>query len=65
MNRVTILDVANLAGVSVLCVAQVANFEPDVHVDTRRKVHAALKKLNYIAEHTARQDAERSACISG
>ncbi|MEM9056492.1 MAG: LacI family DNA-binding transcriptional regulator [Pseudomonadota bacterium] len=65
MNRVTVLDVADLAGVSALSVVRVANGEPNVRADTRRKVRAALAQLNYQVTPATRRAAERGACING
>ena len=65
MRRVTVMDVAQLAGVSAISVVQVTNLEPNVNSATRKKVRAALKKLNYQVNSTARQDAERRASASG
>ncbi|MDB5057415.1 MAG: putative LacI family transcriptional regulator [Chloroflexi bacterium] len=52
--RITIRDVAALAGVSVSTVSYVINANPLVNVDTRRKVEAAIEALEYRPNSTAR-----------
>lgn len=46
-KRPTIVDVAREAGVSYQTVSRVLNDQPRVAVDTRRRVLAAMKKLDY------------------
>ena len=65
MNRVTVIEVAELAGVSAVSVIEVANKEPNVRAETRRRVQAALRKLKYKTSLDVRGDAERRSCING
>ncbi|MGB5543259.1 MAG: LacI family DNA-binding transcriptional regulator [Gammaproteobacteria bacterium] len=51
---VTIVDVANLAGVSIKTVSRVANGEPHVRETTRRRVQQAIDQLGYKANPYAR-----------
>ncbi|NIP14991.1 MAG: LacI family DNA-binding transcriptional regulator, partial [Pseudomonadales bacterium] len=46
-QKVTIVDVAKRAGVSIKTVSRVLNSEPNVRSDTREKVLEAAKALNY------------------
>jgi LacI family transcriptional regulator len=50
----SIKDVAELAGVGVGTVSRVINNHPTVKPDTREKVNAAIKQLNYIPNEVAR-----------
>ncbi|MDO4404448.1 MAG: LacI family DNA-binding transcriptional regulator [Atopobiaceae bacterium] len=50
----TIKDVAAYCGVAVSTVSRVLNNHPDVSEDTRAKVLAAIAKLNYIPNNSAR-----------
>ncbi|HWE61445.1 MAG TPA: LacI family DNA-binding transcriptional regulator, partial [Chloroflexota bacterium] len=52
--RITIRDVAALAGVSVSTVSYVLNDSPLINVETRRKVQAAITALGYRPNSTAR-----------
>lgn len=52
--RVTIRDVALLAGVSVSTVSYVLNDSPLINVRTRRKVKSAIQALGYRPNSTAR-----------
>lgn len=54
MKRATILDVAELAGVSIKTVSRVANNESHVSDTTRRKVSDAIDTLGYQADEHAR-----------
>ena len=54
MKRATILDVAELAGVSIKTVSRVANNELHVSDVTRRKVSEAIERLNYRPDEHAR-----------
>lgn len=54
MPKVTIDDVAELAGVSIKTVSRVVNHEPNVREATRAKVDAAIAKLNYQPNKAAR-----------
>ncbi len=46
-KRVTIKDVAKYAGTSYQTVSRVINDKPDVSLETRRRVQAAIEALNY------------------
>lgn len=50
----SIKDVAELAGVGVGTVSRVINNHPAVKSETREKVNAAIKQLNYIPNEVAR-----------
>ena len=54
MSRVTIEDVAKLAGVSIKTVSRVVNREPNVRPATREKVGHAIARLNYRPNLSAR-----------
>ncbi|HEY3573185.1 MAG TPA: LacI family DNA-binding transcriptional regulator [Arthrobacter sp.] len=54
MNRVSMVDVAVLAGVSTQTVSRVANGSPDVRAATRRHVIAAMNELGYRPNSAAR-----------
>lgn len=51
----TIVDVARAAGVSVSTVSRVLNNKPDVAADTRETVLAAIQRLGYVANPSARR----------
>ena len=51
---VTIIDVANYAGVSKTTVSAVLNNGPHVKEETRRKGEEAVKALGYVCSHTWR-----------
>lgn len=53
-NRVSIVDVAVLAGVSTQTVSRVTNGSPDVRESTRDKVVAAMQQLGYRPNSAAR-----------
>ncbi|MEL7480773.1 MAG: LacI family DNA-binding transcriptional regulator, partial [Pseudomonadota bacterium] len=53
-RRAKINDVATMAGVSTKTVSRVLNNEPNVKADTRTKVKAAVKALNYVPDFSAR-----------
>jgi LacI family transcriptional regulator len=53
-RRATIDDVARMAGVSIKTVSRVTNHEPNVRESTREKVEAAIAKLNYRPNLSAR-----------
>ena len=53
-NRVTIKDVAEVAGVSTQTVSRVINFRPDVSPETRAKVQQVIKQLGYSPNVIAR-----------
>ncbi len=52
--KVTINDVADLAGVSIKTVSRVMNNEPAVKKATLDKVNAAIAQLNYQPNAAAR-----------
>lgn len=54
MQRATIFDVANLAGVSIKTVSRVVNDEPNVRPATRQRVDLAIAKLDYQPNPAAR-----------
>ena len=53
-RSVTIQEVADLAEVSAKTVSRVINNEPGVHVDTRKRVLAAIERLDYQPNVNAR-----------
>lgn len=53
-QKVTIVDVAKRAGVSIKTVSRVLNSEPNVRSDTREKVLKAAKALHYQPNPSAR-----------
>lgn len=53
-RRVTIKDVAGHSGVSFQTVSRVINGAPDVAPDTRERVLASVRTLNYLPNRTAR-----------
>jgi LacI family transcriptional regulator len=65
MPKVTIDDVAELAGVSIKTVSRVVNQEPNVREATRAKVDAAIAKLNYQPNKAARNLASHHSHIIG
>lgn len=54
MKRVTIRDVAALAGVSPTTVSRALNDHPAISAKTREKVREACQALNYVPDITAR-----------
>lgn len=54
VNDMTIVDIANIAGVSVSTVSRVMNNHPDVSAKTREKVMAVIKRNSYIPNNSAR-----------
>ena len=44
---VAVVDVARVAGVSTATVSRVLNGHPSVREETRQRVEAAVRKLNY------------------
>lgn len=54
MSRATIRDVARVAAVSLKTVSRVLNNEPRVKESTRAKVRAAIEKLDYQPDMSAR-----------
>ena len=65
MPKVTIDDVAELAGVSIKTVSRVVNREPNVREATRAKVDAAIAKLNYRPNKAARNLASHHSHLIG
>ncbi|MBP7249457.1 MAG: LacI family DNA-binding transcriptional regulator, partial [Selenomonas sp.] len=47
-RKATIVDVAKLAGVSVATVSRVVNANYPVKEETRTRVQAAIKELDYV-----------------
>jgi LacI family transcriptional regulator len=54
MVKLTIIDIANMAGVSKSTVSRVINKDKHVSEKTRQKVLAIIKKLGYIPDNIAR-----------
>lgn len=54
MNDFTIVDIANLAGVSVSTVSRVLNRHPDVSAKTTQKVMAVIDQYGYVPNNSAR-----------
>ena len=65
MSRVTIDDVAHVAGVSIKTVSRVVNQEPNVRESTRARVEAAIAKLNYRPNVSARKLASQRSYLIG
>ena len=65
MKRVTIVDVANLAGVSMKTVSRVLNREPKVRKSTLEKVEQAMKDLNYHPNSPGRRLASNRTYLVG
>lgn len=65
MAKATIDNVAELAGVSMKTVSRVVNQEPNVRESTQAKVEAAIKKLNYRPNQSARNLASQRAHLIG
>ncbi|MFK8030431.1 MAG: LacI family DNA-binding transcriptional regulator [Gammaproteobacteria bacterium] len=59
-NKATIIDVANMARVSIKTVSRVANGEPNVRDKTRAKVQRAIDLLGYSANPYARKMGSQS-----
>jgi LacI family transcriptional regulator len=55
MKKITIYEVAEMAGVSTATVSRVLNAQPNVRENTRNKITAAIKNLNYKPEENARK----------
>lgn len=58
-RQATIVDVADLAGVSIKTVSRVVNGEPNVRRTTKERVHAAIASLNYSPNEAAQRLAAR------
>jgi LacI family transcriptional regulator len=65
MTKATINDVADLASVSIKTVSRVVNQEPNVSASTQAKVEAAIAKLNYRPNQSARNLASHRAHLIG
>lgn len=65
MVKATIDHVAKLAGVSMKTVSRVVNREPNVRESTRAKVDAAIAKLNYRPNQSARNLASQRTHLIG
>lgn len=65
MPKVTIDDVAELAGVSIKTVSRVVNQEPNVREATRARVEQAIAKLNYQPNKAARNLASHHSYLIG
>jgi len=65
MRRITIDDVAELAGVSIKTVSRVVNREPNVRDSTRDKVQQAIAQLHYRPNLSARNLASQRSRLIG
>jgi len=65
MAKVTIDDVAELAGVSIKTVSRVINREPNVREATRNRVERAVVELNYRPNQAARRLASHHSHLIG
>jgi LacI family transcriptional regulator len=65
MTKVTIDDVAELAGVSIKTVSRVVNQEPNVRDSTRARVEEAIARLNYRPNRSARNLASQRSRLIG
>jgi LacI family transcriptional regulator len=63
--RVTIDDVAEAAGVSPKTVSRVINNEPNVRAETKERVRAAIEKLNFRPDPSARSLAASRSYLIG
>ena len=61
----TIRDVAKICGVSVSTVSRVLNGYTDISEETANKVFAAIKKLDYVPNNTARMLSKKNTKIVG
>lgn len=59
MQKATLIDVANLAGVSIKTVSRVVNHEPHVRPATKERVDQAIAVLNYRPDQAAQNLASR------
>lgn len=64
-RRAKIQDVAEAAGVAIKTVSRVLNNEPNVREETRQRVLAVVKKLNYHPSLSARSLAGRRSYLIG
>ena len=65
MNKVTMQDVADLAGVSSKTVSRVVNNEPKVRSDTREKVQKIINELNFQPNKSAQSLAADRSLLMG
>ncbi len=65
MKKITINDVAKYAGVSKKTISRVLNSEPNVSLDTKTKVHQAIKALGYQPNPQARALASNQSLLIG
>jgi transcriptional regulator, LacI family len=65
MGRTTIHDVAKAAGVAIKTVSRVLNDEPNVREETRARVLAVVKALDYHPSMSARSLAGRRSGLIG
>jgi LacI family transcriptional regulator len=54
MQKSTVFDVADLAGVSIKTVSRVVNGEPHVRSSTKARVDKAIAELDYRPSQSAR-----------
>jgi LacI family transcriptional regulator len=64
-RKASIDDVAKAAGVAIKTVSRVLNNEPNVREETRARVLAAVKRLNYHPSPSARSLASRRSYLIG
>jgi LacI family transcriptional regulator len=64
-RKASIDDVAKAAGVAIKTVSRVLNSEPNVRDETRARVLAAVKRLNYHPSPSARSLASRRSYLIG
>ncbi|MGB2271604.1 MAG: LacI family DNA-binding transcriptional regulator [Pseudomonadales bacterium] len=65
MNKVTMQDVADLAGVSLKTVSRVVNNEPKVRSDTREKIQKIINELNFQPNKSAQSLAADRSLLMG
>jgi LacI family transcriptional regulator len=65
IRRAKIQDVADAAGVAIKTVSRVLNNEPNVRAETRERVLAVVKRLNYHPSLSARSLAGRRSYLIG
>lgn len=65
-GKVTIVDVAKVAGVSTMTISRVVNGDPKVKPSTREKVETAIAELNYapnVAARALKGSSVRRVCL--
>jgi AcrR family transcriptional regulator len=62
---ITLADIARELGVSKMTVSRAINNHPEVHTETRRRVLALVRQLNYRPNHHARALATRRSHLLG